>query len=129
MLEATKPGVQIRILMGEDPAWSKTRKLLEDVDLGLRKRIQVRAWPDKSESKPIPFHYRCLIGDVEIWKFDHSLDGAGRKKAYLTDSTAHREEHARDFDRWWRESRVSTPARFCRRPTSNPSARGWRGSR
>jgi hypothetical protein len=104
MLEAVKPGVQVRVLMGEDPAWPRTKRLLEDLDAGLWKRVQVRAWPDKSQGKEVPFHFRCLIGDLEVWKFDHSLDGAGKKKAYLTDDTANRKQHAQDFDSWWKGS-------------------------
>ncbi len=109
MLEAAKPGVQVRVLMGEDPEWPKTKRLLRDLDEKLRRRVQVRAWPDKSQSKVVPFHFRCLIGDLEVWKFDHSLDGAGKKKAYLTDDTANRKQHAQDFESWWKESEQIFP--------------------
>jgi hypothetical protein len=110
MLEAVGPGVRIRILMGEDPAWTKTERLLNDLEVHLRKRIEVRAWPDKSEMKSIPFHYRCLIGDREIWRFDHSLDGAGKKLARFTDDSGDRKRHQHDFDRWWGESKRIFPA-------------------
>ncbi len=109
MLEAVGAGVRIRILMGEDPQWSKTLRLLGDLDIDLRKRIEVRAWPDKSEAKPVPWHFRCLIGDREVWRFDHSLDGAGKKLARFTDDSADRKRHEQDFARWWRDGRPVFP--------------------
>ncbi|MFN8176405.1 MAG: AAA family ATPase [bacterium] len=111
MLEAVGPGVRVRVLMGEDPAWSKTQRLLQDLDEGLRRRIEVRAWPDKTEGKPVPWHYRCLIGDREMWAFDHSLSGAGKKQAYLMQVTDEAEisEHRQNFERWWQVSKRIFP--------------------
>ena len=109
MLEAVGSTVRVRILMGEDPAWPNTFRLLEDLEVGLRKRIEIRAWPDKSEKKPIPFHFRCLIGDREVWRFDHSFDGAGKKLARFTDDSADRQRHEADFARWWRDSKRIYP--------------------
>lgn len=109
MLEAVGPDVKVRILMGEDPAWSKTARSLSELELPLRGRIEVRAWPDKSESRTVPFHLRCMIGDREVWRFDHSLDGAGKKLAYFTDCTADRARHQADFNRWWKESKRIFP--------------------
>lgn len=103
MLESVQPGVKIRILMGEDDAWaSKTESRLKELEPELRKRIEVRAFPDKSEGKPIPWHYRTLIGDREVWSYDHSFEGAGKKKAYLRNDTAKRAELQKDFNRWWK---------------------------
>lgn len=109
MLEAVQPGVRVRILMGEDPAWSSTKRLLNDLAGDLKKRIEVRAWPDKSKNRPVPWHYRCLIGDREVWRFDHSLDGAGKKRARFTDDSSDRKQHEQDFERWWRESNQVFP--------------------
>lgn len=110
MLESVKPGVKIRILMGEDPAWaSKTEPRLGELEIELRNRIEVRAWPDKSTEKPVPWHYRCMIGDREVWSYDHSFEGAGKKKAFLRDDTAKRTELQKDFDRWWNESKSIFP--------------------
>lgn len=110
MLESVEPGVKIRILMGEDPAWnSKTESRLKELEPELRKRIEVRAWPDKSAGKPVPWHFRCLIGDREAWSYDHSFEGAGKKKAYLRNDTAKRAELQKDFNRWWGESKPIFP--------------------
>ena len=109
MLEAVGPSVRVRILMGDDPQWGeKTLPLLGELELGLRKRIEVRAWPQSAE-KPVPWHFRCLIGDKKIWRFDHSLDGAGKKLARFTDDTMGRKQHELDFKRWWQESEQVFP--------------------
>lgn len=112
MLEAVPPGARIRVLMGEDPAWPRTCARLEELDVGLRKRVLVRAWPDKSRDLPVPWHYRALLGDVEVWTFDHSLDGAGKKKAYLQRITdpAQIRDLRDDFERFWESSTQVFPS-------------------
>jgi len=109
MLEAVRTGVKIRVLMGEDVQWSGTLRLLKDLEGQLRARIEVRAWPDKSEGKPIPWHLRCIIGEKGAWMSDHSFNGVGKKTAYLTDHTANRARLQRDFDLWWEASKRIFP--------------------
>jgi hypothetical protein len=109
MLEAVRAGVRIRVLMGEDDQWPGTLRLLNDLDGRLRARIEVRAWPDKSEQKPIPWHYRCILGEAGAWMSDHSFDGVGKKTAYLTDHTANRARLQSDFDLWWKAGKQIFP--------------------
>jgi len=108
-LEAARRHVEIRILMGEDPQWSETKRRLEDLEQALQRQIQVRAWPDKSEKRPIPWHYRCLMCDDKIWRSDHSLEGIGKKSAYLTEDSSNRKQHESDFKKWWNMSKQIFP--------------------
>src|SRR4029077_627827 len=106
LLEHVQEKVLVRVLMGQDPAWPRTEKLLEQLRSDVQSRIQIRAWPD---AQNVPWHYRCLIGDREIWKSDHSFDGVGKKKFYLTDASENRDELRAEFDEWWRESKQIFP--------------------
>ncbi|MEK7330816.1 MAG: AAA family ATPase [Candidatus Eisenbacteria bacterium] len=107
-LEAAGAGVSIRVLMAPDPAWPKTLSALQEMHHDLRKRVEVRQWP-KSDANPVPWHVRFLVGDREAWEISHSLDGIGKKTTHFTDKTVVRDQLARDFERWWKESRKTFP--------------------
>ncbi len=108
-LEDLGPAVRVRILMGHDPAWSKTLRSLGELEMKLRNRIEVRAWPE-AQDNPVPWHLRVLLGDREVWEISHSLDGVGKKLTTGTDQTTRREEYQHDFDRWWERSRRVFPS-------------------
>lgn len=108
-LEAAGPGVRMRVLMAPDGPWPKTLRALGELELSIRKRVEVREWP-KSDASPVPWHVRFIVGDKGAWEITHSLDGVGRKTTYFTDKGAARNALAADFERWWKESRSIFPS-------------------
>jgi hypothetical protein len=108
ILEAVPRGAAIRVLMGNDPAWSRTEKLLKELPLHLRKRVEIRAWPESQEN-PAPFHIRLLISDTSIVEVGHSLDGVGLKGATMTDQTESRQRLIEEFKSWWDKSQKRFP--------------------
>lgn len=96
-LEVAK-AVKIRILMAPDGPWPTTLRALKELDLDLRRRIEVREWP-KSEKTPVPWHVRFIVGDNGAGEVSHSLDGVGKKATYFTDKSAVRDDLAADFER------------------------------
>ncbi len=107
-LEASEPGVKIRVLMGPDPQWSGTQRLLKELHEELRDRIEIREWP-ASQENPVPWHVRFVLGESGAFEVSHSLDGVGRKATYFTDKNDSREVLSRDFERWWKASRKVFP--------------------
>ena len=107
-LEAAKANVRVRVLMAPDKQWSATLRALKELDLGLRGRVEVREWPE-SQTNPVPWHVRFVVGDRGAWEVSHSLDGVGKKATYFTDKSAVRNDLVADFERWWKESRRIFP--------------------
>jgi hypothetical protein len=108
LLEVVRDGVQIRILMGEDKAWSKTKRYLDDLPGGLRKRIEIRAWI-ASNDRPFPAHVRMVLGDRRCWESSHSLGAVGQKATTFTDKSTERKKLRSEFNRWWKDSTTVYP--------------------
>jgi hypothetical protein len=108
LLEAVQKDVRIRVLMGKDHAWSKTKRYLDGLHGSVRSRIEVRAWV-ASPDRPIPFHIRLVLGDVKCWESSHSLGAVGQKATTLTDKSAERRALRAEFNRWWKGSVVIYP--------------------
>lgn len=109
LLEVVRKDVRIRILMGEDLAWSKTKRYLDRLPGGLRSRIEIRAWIARSD-RPFPAHVRIILGDLKCWESSHSLGAVGKKATTLTDKTTERKRLRSEFNRWWGESTTIYPS-------------------
>ncbi len=108
LLEAVQKGVRIRVLMGEDKAWTKTRRYLERLHGDVRSRVEIRAWVASSD-RPFPAHVRLVLGDLRCWESSHSLGAAGQKATTFTDKSDDRRLPRSEFDRWWKESKIIFP--------------------
>ena len=108
-LEVTSEKTQVRVLMGEDQAWPKTKRLLQQLPERVKGRVEVRAWA-ASQKKPVPFHLRLLIADEAVVALGHSLDQVGRKATTMTDQGKDRKLLVADYEKWWTDSKTVFPA-------------------
>jgi hypothetical protein len=108
LLEVVRKDVRIRILMGEDPAWTKTKRYLDKLPGSVRGRIEVRAWIARDD-RPFPAHVRMILGDRSCWESSHSLGAVGQKATTFTDKTTERRKLRSEFSRWWGESTTIYP--------------------